>query len=106
MERMSMYRMRHERSAARSLKELGVIQANRFAANQPNKVLTWLGHTGKTLSAALPVWSFRKKSLSKANPFSVANEEAFGYPQTPPPHPGDGLSPAELAQIKRMAAAM
>jgi hypothetical protein len=84
MERMAMYRQRHERAAERSLKELGRIQRDRLSANQPNKVMQTMGFPDKKLSAALPVFDLRQKELRKGNPFSVANEELMGQPTKTP----------------------
>lgn len=106
MERLAIYRQRHERAAERGLKELGRIQRDRFASNQANKVLQSMGFPDKKLSAALPAFELQSKRLRRGNHFSVANDEMMGYPQTPPPHPGDGLSPELKAQFERLAKSM
>ncbi len=84
-ERMSKYRMMHERSAERALRELGRVQHDRFCSNQANEIVKKLGFPGKSLPASLPVAKIRARDYHRCSGLRVATEEITGYPDYSPP---------------------
>jgi hypothetical protein len=83
LDRLSVYRSRNERAAARAKRELGEVQADRFAANGPHTVLEYqaLAHR---ISRVLPCWSMRKSTFRKSNQFHFAAQIRDGLPLDTP----------------------
>jgi hypothetical protein len=79
LERMSDYRQRHERAAARARRELGEVQSDRFAANGPNSVLEYHCIDHK-MSVVLPCWAMRKATFRKSNQFHFSAQYRDGLP--------------------------
>lgn len=87
-ERMSKYRMMHERSASRARKELAEVQHDRFCANEANEVIKKLGFPDKSVSAVLPAAKIRCRDFRRCSGARLASQEILGYPDwSPSPSP-------------------
>jgi hypothetical protein len=87
LNRMSIYRMRHERGAEKNRLDLGRLQKDRWASNEANKVLQSAGFKDKTIAATLPTFEIRKRDFKRCSGWRVAGQEILGFPNQPPLDP-------------------
>ncbi|MDX2269639.1 MAG: hypothetical protein NW208_16175 [Bryobacter sp.] len=73
---LSKYRTRLERAASRSFRDLGLLQADRLAANETNALLRDAG-TNEPISPAIPSSRLLYKP-KRSNPFSLAQDHILG----------------------------
>ncbi|MDX2269214.1 MAG: hypothetical protein NW208_13985 [Bryobacter sp.] len=76
LDTLSKYRTRLERAASRSFRDLGLLQADRLAANETNALLKQSG-ANEPISPALPTSRLLNKP-KRSNPFSLAQDHILG----------------------------
>ncbi len=91
LEKIQLYRQRHERHALRLKKELGQVQADRFGANEVNRLLEKQGFC-HNISAALPAYRIRYKHF-KMNVFAFAGFLRDGLQRWPGDHGRKEVAP-------------
>ncbi len=81
LERIQLYRQRHERNAMRLKKELGVAQKDRYAANEVNRMLEKQGYE-HNVSTAQPTYDlrFKVKQWNLAHCFSMHRDGIVRWP--------------------------
>jgi len=81
LEKVQLYRQRHERNALRLKKELGIAQKDRYAANEVNRLIEKQGDC-HNISTAQPTFDIRFKA-GKGNVFHVAAMHRDGLRRWP-----------------------
>ncbi|MDX2270232.1 MAG: hypothetical protein NW208_19175, partial [Bryobacter sp.] len=76
LDTLSKYRTRLERAASRSFRDLGLLQADRLAANETNALLKDIGQN-EPISPAIPTAKLRTKGRVP-NAYSLAQDHILG----------------------------
>ena len=81
LERIQLYRQRHERNAMRLKKELGIAQKDRYAANEVNRMIEKQGYK-HNISTAQPTYDlrFKVKQWNLAHCFSMHRDGLVRWP--------------------------
>jgi len=91
LERIQLYRQRHERNAMKLKKEIGIAQFDRFGANEVNRLLEKQGFK-HNISTAMPAGKIRYQ-LRRMNVFAFAGFLRDGLNRWPGDHGRQNVTP-------------